>query len=292
MFKSNLNLKETREKYLAFFKSLNTDEEFYKILQSDDLAERRELWTSIKSKLPAVEQRKFANPFFIGYGNPTADILFLGKEKAFDIEKDEHNLFLKESINNILQWEKVVSSKSESLIDFDPKFPRKAFPDLRYQDTWGTYSKIIKFMFEKENLSFNEMKVFEKSFLSKCFLTEINYMPSKYSDGKYDKQKGYSERIAFLKNEILPNFKLVIIGASTYFNTTNPEKLHQELFSLFGEIKENKTAHYLDRLINPFLHFTTVNGKQNIFLTTQLSGMNRWDDFKLKAFADRMKLSY
>ena len=53
-----------------------------------------------------------ANPFFTGYRNPAADTLFLGTEKAFNM-KEEPELFIHESVNSLLQWERIFSEAGD-----------------------------------------------------------------------------------------------------------------------------------------------------------------------------------
>lgn len=287
MFENELDLVALRGKYRKYLESIDPEMKGLAILKSDDLSERRAIWNSIKPELSLKEKKQLANPFFIGYGDPKSDVLFLGKEKGFDLTGD-HDLLLKESINNILQWQKI---ESDFQPKFSPKFPRKNFPDIKYNETWGTYCKIVKALYKGEDLHFNETKNFELSFFSKCFLSEINYQPSKYSDGDPKRHDGFQMRQQFLRESILPNFKTIIIGASTYFSFTELDKLKSELSDLFGAVEVVEQSHYLDRFINPFQHFQTVDKMQNIFLTTQLSGMNRWDEFKLQKFAERIKTS-
>jgi len=39
------------------------------------------------------EEKAEGNPYYIGFGNPNAKILFIGKEKGFDIDKFNTMLF-------------------------------------------------------------------------------------------------------------------------------------------------------------------------------------------------------
>ena len=103
---SNQYQDSIKNEKLKISKELRTD--FVDLLKIKDLNgsdSRDNAWKTLRSKYKPKELKKLANPYFIGYGNPSpntdAKILFLGKEKAFDAKK-ESTLFLWESINNIL----------------------------------------------------------------------------------------------------------------------------------------------------------------------------------------------
>ena len=82
----NINLKYYQEEYIQYIKEQNIDEELKKqftaILLENDLTKRLEMWDSIRIPLNQIKYLyKLANPFYVGFGNPESDILFIGKEK-------------------------------------------------------------------------------------------------------------------------------------------------------------------------------------------------------------------
>lgn len=293
MFTTN-ELNKLATKYKECIKQVGLSEElekdFLELLSENDLKERKKQWEEILKKNYSVSTlKKLANPFFVGYGNPDASILFLGKEKAFQVGHP-NRLFLKESINNILQWEKIIEGKHVDELAFNPDFPRKAFPNLKRRHTWAKYALLLSGILEDSNLTFDELYKKENSFFSKCFLTELNYKPSPKGKSikKIREDIFFKEREKFLREMIIPRFDVIIIGAWPYFSNQNESQLKKELEALFGEIEECKDTNYLDRKILPFLHYKTKNSKKHIYLTYQLSGSAGWSNEGLAAFAERI----
>ncbi|MFK7978443.1 MAG: hypothetical protein AB8G86_00555 [Saprospiraceae bacterium] len=276
-----------KDKELKISNKLRLD--FLGLLKSD-LESRHKKWEEIKKEHLKSELKKLANPFFIGYGNPNANILFLGKEKAFQID-NPNRLYLKESINNILQWKNIVNGTKQNELDFNPVFPRKAFPNLKRSHTWAKYATLLQGIIDNSKVSFDELIHIENSFFSKCFLTELNYKPSPKGKSirKIRNDIFFKKRENFLCKIIIPKFDTIIIGAWSYFSNQDSNQLKIELTALFGEVEECKEMSYWDRKILPFLHYRTIEGNKNIYLTYQLSGSAGWSNSGLKNFAKRIK---
>ena len=91
-------------KYYEYVNQLKFDDEelkkdFLELLQINEPLKREERWQKLKIRISNLkEASKLANPYYLGFGNPESDVLFIGKEKAFDIDKSP-NLFLKERTN-------------------------------------------------------------------------------------------------------------------------------------------------------------------------------------------------
>lgn len=269
---------------------LRTD--FLALLDDPTLSGRATKWKAILENASyADDLPKLANPFFIGYGSPDdrLPILFLGKEKAFN-PTEKVDLFFKESINNIFQWERLSDETEKEKLSFNPRSPRSGYPDLKKNHTWAKYAFLLRYILNDDSISFEHLEE-DKSFFSNCFLTEISYIPSKEGKtlAKVRKDPFFEKREKFLKHKVLPKFRVVIIGASNYFSKNNDTKLKAELTSLFGDIEECKTCYYEDRKILPFFHFKTKTGDRDIYLTRQLSGAAGWSNDGLKAFAKRIK---
>jgi hypothetical protein len=70
---------------------------------NDKYVDRLNLWNDLKKSLNYKELSILANPYYIGFGNPKADVLFVGKELGFN-PSDDINLMFHESIQNTFQW--------------------------------------------------------------------------------------------------------------------------------------------------------------------------------------------
>ncbi|HET8753802.1 MAG TPA: hypothetical protein VFM59_05515, partial [Salinimicrobium sp.] len=225
-------------------------------------------WNEMKVLITSFKELvHLANPYYLGYGNPDSNILFLGKEKAFNIYQNPE-LFIHESVNNTLQW-KLIDQKKEKRnhydileeLGFNPLFPKCYFKQkTRKRHTWGIYSKIVEGIENKTDL-LNETENYNNSFFSHCFLSEINHIPSRYSENR----KLIEVRKNLLKSDFFKNFRTVIIGAKGYL--TN-DKI-KEIFEPEGEGEiiqlDNKEA----------LKYRNNNG-QTIIYCNQLSGAAGW----------------
>ena len=58
------------------------------------------------------EEKAEGNPYYIGFGNPNAKILFIGKEKGFDKEKNLRQ-FEFESLLNPKEWKSYIDNSIE-----------------------------------------------------------------------------------------------------------------------------------------------------------------------------------
>jgi len=253
-------------------KSLKID--FLDLLKKKDSKTRERLWMKLKVRITAIrEVWKLSNPYFIGFGNPDSKILFLGKEKGFDISIHPE-LLLKESINNIIHWDyinkvskPIVHKEILDELDFNPLFPRFYHKrKISKRHTWGLYSQIIAGINTLNyDTIFTETVDFNNSFFKYCFISEINHIPSKYSQGN----KLIGVRKNLLQQEFYRKFPIVIIGAKGYLTL-------EEIKELF-DIKVNGTEISLgsnkqhEIKIHKF-----ISENQTIIYCNQLSGAAGW----------------
>ncbi|KEO71663.1 hypothetical protein [Anditalea andensis] len=196
-----------------------------------------------------------ANPYYIGKGNPNADILIIGKELAIDpIENTE--AIVKESVNNTRQWKAIIEN-GESIGEFDPRCPYGFYLPPSSGATWNQYQRL-------NNLIFPENHSTEKStFFDKFFLTEINTAPSLNSPGRQALAlTAMSERIDTIRNNaFFQQFPIVIVAAGGYWHIDQIKKA-------FGEELQHD-----DRSLpqNKFIVFTHPEKKKLVISTRQLS---------------------
>ena len=272
-------LNQLQNKYIDYIKNLNfldntLKEKIIKILSTKNQNERSKLWNNLLVKLENLKEiHSFSNPYYIGFGNPNSDILFLGKEKGFDIE-NRPDLFFLESIDNIKQWELLTAKKNfnaqDSLyekLNFNPIFPRlKHTQKISKRHTWGMYAHIIS---ELKNLNhdtlINEVENYSNSLFNYCFMSEINYIPSKYSKGA----KLSPLRKEFLSNEFYKKFPLVIIGAKNCLKAIDIcDVFDAELSETNKEVGQNKARKIRIDIFK--------SNNQKIILCDHLSGAAGW----------------
>lgn len=216
-------LTELNEKYINYIgenkkiKDRVLQSNFIRLLKEESLNDRKKQWDDFKVNINSLKELpELANPFFIGFGNPNAKILFIGKEKAFNITTSP-DLLLQENVNNILHWELIAQGKDSTTFEFNPENPRSYHKDkIKSRHTWGKYAKILAKLNDELILEelLKDASNSTQNIFDHCFLTEINHLPSQYSTGK----KMISERKNFFKNDFYKGFDTVVIGAQSYLS--------------------------------------------------------------------------
>lgn len=253
--------------------SINVKNKMKLLMNEENDKLRVIMWKEIIEPLNEKELALLVNPYFIGYGNPNSDFLFIGQEKAFDISTSQ-DLLLQESVNNNFQWKKIKEGTLTPLI-FNPKFPRKYHNHkLKRGHTWDFYSRVISPFYNlNQRELINETQIFSKSFFNYCFVSEINDVPRKRN--KKDIIK--NERKKFLKNSFYKTFKYVVIGASTSLGE-NPDEVIKEIFDA-DLVKGDRLVGYYGKK-KPMKRTVSLyrSDKQSIILCNQLSGSAGWTD--------------
>ncbi len=191
------------------------------------------------------------NPYYIGKGNPKAKILIIGKELAID-PKSKPNEFKNESVENPLQWKKIIEGEESS---FNPHLPYKeGFLPPTSGSTWRQYQRLC-------DLILPAMRVNSKSyFFHNFFITEANTTPSKYSPGRG--KLDLDRRIEFFKNNsFFQNFKVVIVAAGGYLHVPQIE----EIFAVKEMDRSQSTPN------NKFITFRDEGAERLVISTRQLS---------------------
>lgn len=279
------------KKYLEFINLLELENgvKVQKALKNSDLLERENIIRQeVFSQITDLDWKKLANPYYIGFGNPNSKILIIGKEKAFDFNNKD--LLIKESINNYIQWKEIISSYSLKEnqskvckeIGFSPVLP-KAYHSgkTKGRHTWKIISELINHI-SKEPKILEESNHLENSIFNECFLTELNYIPAKYTEGT-----GLTEtRKQFLSQDFYKTFPIVIIGAKSYVKRKTEEqikeifnaKYHSDIYlDTIGKIKKR------DLIIKKY-----KSNNQTILLCDQLSGASGWTKKALVKFAEEI----
>lgn len=268
------------EKYIDYLNELENkplSKRLVAILREKNLSKRLEMWKNFTIKLNEIKDVKYlSNPFYIGYGNPNAEILFLGKEKAIDVAGSPE-IFFHESINNILQWEQLSIGNDEDLkLEFNPLCPQSYHKEknnhtIKKRDTWGMYAEIVKGISSNEEISHD-------NFFDYCFTTEVNFIPSKYSDHL----KLHSERTELLQRQFYKNFKYVIIGAIGSIDT---EKINE----IFGDCLKSEPLKIGENKSREIKITVFKNEDQKIILCNQLSGAAGWTTDAIKELIKEIK---
>lgn len=275
------------EKYITYLKEIDNKKlgkKMIELLEEKDLAKRLVKWGDFEVKLSEIKDLKsLSNPFYIGFGNPCSDILFLGKEKAIDLTNSP-NLFFHESINNNKQWEDIIEDNSCNDLVFNPLFPqlyhsKKNHHKIKARDTWGMYCEVVKGIKTNNPEIRSNTEKWEDNFFNHCFTTEVNHIPSKYSSHF----KSTLNRTELLQHAFYKSFKYVIIGA---IGSIDPAQI-KNIFDIDTEGKEIKVSEEFGKRKRVITVFKTDS--QKIILCNQLSGAAGWTTNAIKNLIAEIK---
>ncbi|MDT0691575.1 hypothetical protein RM549_17420 [Salegentibacter sp. F188] len=202
----------------------------------------------------AINSKPEPNPYYLGFGNPNADILIIGQEMAIDPIKKPEALEM-ESFRNTEHWNHIIEEK---ITDPDYSFsgkngfknPRRPYTG-KAKGTWKSYEDIIQKSTGQK---------FEKNleFFEHCFITEINTAVSK-------RQKGYlnsEERNSIITHEFYKSFSTVILATGSYLR----KKEINELFEVHHSVNDSASKPYKRLEV-----YYSQNKKRTLINTRQLS---------------------
>ena len=189
-------------------------------------------------------EKKSANPFYIGLGNPNAEVLIIGKEKGFDYEKNKTQAFF-ESINNPKEWHHYIKNEisyTEKKFDTNSGYYNNCFiPYLegikKSGHTWNKYKKLIQKIYPNDEF-------IDNFYLRNCFISEINHNPSERSKiRKFENP----ERINFLKQPFFKSFKTTILACGDYLDNNLIEEIFDVKFKEDLSKPRNKIVIFQNR---------------------------------------------
>lgn len=209
------------------------------------------------------------NPYFIGFGNPNAKILILGKEKGFD--KSNLKQLEYESINNPREWYNYIlnniGSNKNKFYDSE-NYINTFFPYLNNNKSGHTWSKYHTLL----NNIYNSIPKAENEFLGYAFISEINFIPSKYSEIKrFDN----SERLNMLNNKFFKSFEIIILACGNYLKK-------EEIESIFS-------VNYSESILKKRENIHIYKNSNQILINTRQLSMDTSNDLLIK-IADLTKI--
>lgn len=246
--------------------------------------ERLEIWENIEVKLKEIKDfNKVANPYYIGFGNPDADLLIVGQEKAFNAFNNPE-LMLYESINNSFQWAKIIENNGDvSEVNFDPRNPRKHHSSkFKGNHTWSKYSILIDAFYGINSCHENMKKDWAQNsgdtLFDKAFTTELNVTPAASNSGLDLTEK----REQLLSNPFFKNFKVVVFAIGSPSNKEVVKKIFSEAkfenydLGNYGTNKKREVA-------------ISKNTSQIIVICNQLIGSSGWKNEHIVALGEKLR---
>ncbi|HET8858936.1 hypothetical protein [Marivirga sp.] len=291
MFKNLKSLIEelaTDKSYVQYLKTKGVDRFFpenFFTLKTEQ--ERLEAWENIEVKLKEIKDfNKVANPYYIGFGNPEADLLIVGQEKAFNAFNNPE-LMLYESINNSFQWSKIINNGDLSEINFDPRNPRKLHDEGRSGNhTWSKYSILTDAFYGISSCHENMKKHWNQNsrdtLFDKAFTTELNVTPAVSNSGLYLSK----EREQLLSNPFFKDFKVVVFAIGSPEKGKKAQKVVSEIYEGidFEVVSIGKYGKERDR----YIAIATFEN-QVIVICNQLSGSSGWRNEHIVALGEKLR---
>lgn len=176
------------------------------------------------------DKKTTPNPFYIGFGNPNAEIVIFGKEKAFNTVTEIEFAQLKyENINNPKEWKSNIDNEisfndnQDKIEDKPYNYINSFYPYKGNQKgghTWSKYQKLMRNIYPD--------KQFDKcDFFKDCFISEINHVPSKLSAINSYSNKS---RLDLLKHDFYKK-KVIILACGDYLHEDDIENLFDVKYS-------------------------------------------------------------
>ena len=243
--------------------------------------------------------------YYIGMGNPNADILIVGKEKALDLNDENYLPIIQHESNlNIDHWMSVVDSYNDLSNSFDSLLMKRTSPlngfnpfcpmlfpitaQLVHSKPGHTYKKIEKLLNlgEIDDFSSPENNVFNF-----CFLTEINHVPTLRNATFNRVNLAHQSRKSFISNNaFFQSFKIVVIhvgvNSRNYIGARNSEERFLNLQNMFNSELQNEPQRLVldvnnaGRTIEADLYFNSKNTSL-VIVCNQLSGSAGWTNTAL-----------
>jgi hypothetical protein len=275
---------DLNQKYIDYLqnKGLSLSKEFHET----NLIDREEKIYKKICNLSIEELKGYANPYYIGFGNPNSKILVIGKEKAFN--PSNISLLIKESINNYSQWNQIITNKlfnfsgikTLNLLGFNPLLPTLFHERLiKRNHTWCITNFLTRNLYATSPIRTNNDPRSVESLFENCFLTELNHIPSTYHEGS-----GLcEERKQILHNEFFKTFPIVIFSAKSYLKSNF--SIVEDLFNV--QYYESVSVGTIGKKRPRELTIDILRSQnQNVFVCNQLSGASGWSNEALNKFSE------
>ena len=199
----------------------------------------------------------YSNPDqYVGYGNPNADICFVGKEAT-------GMLPLQCGLGSTNYWMTSLPMFFDRIKTDNP-----SDPIWKEGHTWNKYQKLFDAIFPE-----NAAKPGTMNFEQHVFVTEMSAMPATTTiEGK--NAIGFEEQLAlrkqrFFAHPYFKDFKVIVLACSDYIVNYGDRREIDSLFDVTFDI--NGGAHEIGPQ-NAFWVHHSADGKRMVIHTRQLSG--------------------
>ena len=198
------------------------------------------------------------NNYFIGTGNPNAQILIIGKESAIypaDFEA------IKLYNSNASDWKNHIEKNTCEVLEYPVDKNNKLYKNWG-KNTWSKYQKLNDFIFDKQ------IKSYYVDFLKTVFTTEINDSPNKSTTGA-DKSELNTRKRLFKKSNFIQQFPVIVLACSDYFQNNDNIREIDNVFNV--KYDGNEKGRFIFNKGNWFFTHHNKNNSKLVIHTRQLS---------------------
>lgn len=161
--------------------------------------------------------------YFIGTGNPNADILIVGKESAISKENVQGREFYH---RNAICWNEHIKNNTCEILNY-PVDENHIFRKEKSwgKNTWSKYQELKTVIYKNKKIPYHI------DFLEKVFTTEINDAPEK-NTSKADKSSLNERKRLFEKSDFIQKFPVVVLACSNYIKNNDDVREIDEIFKV------------------------------------------------------------
>ena len=194
--------------------------------------------------------------YYVGLGNPNADILIIGKEP--NITKAES---LAEYNENAHHWKNKTDKQEAEKLEYPVTLDHELYKSWG-KNTWSKYQALM------DRVRVNKAPGYYVDFLKDVFTTEMNDSPSK-NTSTAEKSGITNQKQLFKDSAFIQGFKVVILACSNYIKN---DKENREIDDIFGvKYDGDETGRYYYSSTNWFYTHHNASGDKLVIHTRQLS---------------------
>lgn len=159
--------------------------------------------------------------YYIGTGNPNAQILFIGKESAL---ASDNIIGLNWYLRNASDWQTHINNNTCEILEYEID-PTHVLRKGWGKNTWSKYQKLSDYIRGKDSARFRV------DFLNFIFTTEINDSPEK-NTAIADKSSIVSRKALLKESDFIQSFPVVVLACSNYIKNNDDVREIDDIFQV------------------------------------------------------------
>ena len=194
--------------------------------------------------------------YYVGIGNPKADILIIGKEPNITEPAS-----LDEYQKNAFFWKYKTDNNVAEVLEYLVTRDHPLYKSWG-KNTWSRYQTLM------DKVRENKTPRYYVDFLKDVFTTELNDLPSKNTASANKTGIGNHKQL-FKESAFIQDFKVIILACSNYIKN---DETNREIDDIFGvRYDGDETGRYFYSNTNWFYTHHNTSGDKLVIHTRQLS---------------------